>query len=160
MDGLRHFQQHEHAIYTCLNSCLLNAFLFSILLYIQRNEFYISQNLHVRIWILCYHRICTCMDMNFMYDRRFVYLVITVDVCMYNWFGFIIGLGLSPEYLSARGISVSDLHPASTLASTEFPFSIDGKFIRLTIRIVYTQPVRHICDAGGIYQKPSSMEAH
>ncbi|GLV32090.1 cubitus interruptus [Carabus blaptoides fortunei] len=36
------------------------------------------------------------------------------------------GLGLSPEYLSARGISVSDLHPASTLASTEFPFSIDG----------------------------------
>ncbi|XP_022913354.1 transcriptional activator cubitus interruptus isoform X2 [Onthophagus taurus] len=34
------------------------------------------------------------------------------------------GLGLSPEYLSARGLT--DLHPASTLASTEFPFSIDG----------------------------------
>ncbi|XP_044735139.1 transcriptional activator cubitus interruptus [Chrysoperla carnea] len=34
------------------------------------------------------------------------------------------GLGLSPEYLSARGLA--DLHPASTLASTEFPFSLDG----------------------------------
>ncbi|KAG5884381.1 hypothetical protein JTB14_026482 [Gonioctena quinquepunctata] len=34
------------------------------------------------------------------------------------------GLGLSPEYLSARGLT--ELHPASTLASSEFPFSIDG----------------------------------
>ncbi|VEN35432.1 unnamed protein product, partial [Callosobruchus maculatus] len=34
------------------------------------------------------------------------------------------GLGLSPEYLSARGLT--ELHPSSTLASTEFPFSIDG----------------------------------
>nr|XP_015833512.1 PREDICTED: transcriptional activator cubitus interruptus [Tribolium castaneum] len=34
------------------------------------------------------------------------------------------GLGLSPEYLSARGLS--DLHPSSALASSEFPFSIDG----------------------------------
>ncbi|XP_068895219.1 transcriptional activator cubitus interruptus isoform X2 [Tenebrio molitor] len=34
------------------------------------------------------------------------------------------GLGLSPEYLSARGLS--ELHPSSTLASSEFPFSIDG----------------------------------
>ncbi|RZB94458.1 transcriptional activator cubitus interruptus, partial [Asbolus verrucosus] len=33
-------------------------------------------------------------------------------------------LGLSPEYLSARGLS--ELHPSSTLASSEFPFSIDG----------------------------------
>ncbi|KAJ8946110.1 hypothetical protein NQ318_010409 [Aromia moschata] len=33
-------------------------------------------------------------------------------------------LGLSPEYLSARGLT--ELHPSSTLASTEFPFSIDG----------------------------------
>ncbi|XP_044270412.1 transcriptional activator cubitus interruptus isoform X2 [Tribolium madens] len=34
------------------------------------------------------------------------------------------GLGLSPEYLSARGLS--ELHPSSALASSEFPFSIDG----------------------------------
>nr|XP_023018240.1 transcriptional activator cubitus interruptus isoform X2 [Leptinotarsa decemlineata] len=34
------------------------------------------------------------------------------------------GLGLTPEYLSARGLT--ELHPSSTLASTEFPFSIDG----------------------------------
>ncbi|KAJ8972480.1 hypothetical protein NQ314_000173 [Rhamnusium bicolor] len=34
------------------------------------------------------------------------------------------GLGLNPEYLSARGLT--ELHPTSTLASTEFPFSIDG----------------------------------
>ncbi|KAJ8919640.1 hypothetical protein NQ315_006166 [Exocentrus adspersus] len=33
-------------------------------------------------------------------------------------------LGLSREYLSAR--SLTELHPSSTLASTEFPFSIDG----------------------------------
>lgn len=35
------------------------------------------------------------------------------------------GLGLSPEYINAR--SLTDLHPSSTLGSTEFPFSIDGK---------------------------------
>ncbi|CAH1107176.1 unnamed protein product [Psylliodes chrysocephalus] len=34
------------------------------------------------------------------------------------------GLGLSPEYLSARGLT--EVHPASTLGSSEFPFSIDG----------------------------------
>ncbi|XP_072376701.1 uncharacterized protein ci isoform X2 [Diabrotica undecimpunctata] len=34
------------------------------------------------------------------------------------------GLGLSPEYLSARGLT--EVHPSSTLGSTEFPFSIDG----------------------------------
>ncbi|XP_017768085.1 PREDICTED: transcriptional activator cubitus interruptus isoform X2 [Nicrophorus vespilloides] len=34
------------------------------------------------------------------------------------------GLGLSPEYLSARGLT--ELHPASTLASSEYHFSIDG----------------------------------
>ncbi|XP_030750376.1 transcriptional activator cubitus interruptus isoform X2 [Sitophilus oryzae] len=34
------------------------------------------------------------------------------------------GLGLSSEYLNARGLT--DLHPASTLASSEFPFSLDG----------------------------------
>ncbi|XP_063919971.1 transcriptional activator cubitus interruptus isoform X2 [Zophobas morio] len=34
------------------------------------------------------------------------------------------GLGLSPEYLSARGLS--ELHPSSALASSEFPFSLDG----------------------------------
>lgn len=36
------------------------------------------------------------------------------------------GLGISPEYLTTRGLS--ELHPASTLASTEFPFSIDGMY--------------------------------
>lgn len=35
------------------------------------------------------------------------------------------GLGLSPEYLSARGLT--ELHPNSTLASSEFPFSLDGE---------------------------------
>ncbi|XP_065160732.1 transcriptional activator cubitus interruptus isoform X2 [Atheta coriaria] len=35
------------------------------------------------------------------------------------------GLGLSPEYLGARGLT--ELHPgASTLASSDYPFSIDG----------------------------------
>ncbi|XP_076263287.1 transcriptional activator cubitus interruptus isoform X2 [Rhynchophorus ferrugineus] len=34
------------------------------------------------------------------------------------------GLGLSSEYLNARGLP--DLHPASTLASSEFPFSLDS----------------------------------
>ncbi|XP_060520095.1 transcriptional activator cubitus interruptus [Cylas formicarius] len=34
------------------------------------------------------------------------------------------GLGLSSEYLNARGLT--DLHPSSTLASSEFPFSLDG----------------------------------
>ncbi|KAL3284723.1 hypothetical protein HHI36_018869 [Cryptolaemus montrouzieri] len=33
------------------------------------------------------------------------------------------GLGLSSEYISSR---LTELHPSSTLTSTEFPFSIDG----------------------------------
>lgn len=36
-----------------------------------------------------------------------------------------IGLGLSAEYLNARGLT--ELHPSSTLASSEFPFGLDGK---------------------------------
>ncbi|KAB0792111.1 hypothetical protein PPYR_14072 [Photinus pyralis] len=37
------------------------------------------------------------------------------------------GLGLSPEYLTARGLT--ELHPNSTLASSDFPFSLDGSRI-------------------------------
>lgn len=38
---------------------------------------------------------------------------------------FISGLGLSSEYLGTRG-PLTDLHPPSSLASTDFHFSIDG----------------------------------
>lgn len=48
-------------------------------------------------------------------------------------------MGLSPEYLSARGLS--ELHPSSTLASTEFPFSIDGKLFLLIINHNHIHPV-------------------
>ncbi|KAF5296196.1 hypothetical protein FQA39_LY12650 [Lamprigera yunnana] len=37
------------------------------------------------------------------------------------------GLSLSPEYLTARGLT--ELHPNSTLASSDFPFSLDGSRI-------------------------------
>lgn len=38
---------------------------------------------------------------------------------------FFVGLGLSSDYLNARG-QLGDLHAASSLASTDFHFSIDG----------------------------------
>lgn len=39
---------------------------------------------------------------------------------------FILGLGLSTDYLGARAAQLTDLHPPSSLASTDFHFSIDG----------------------------------